>query len=166
MTSDILTQDQLKQKLHYNPKTGLFTWRIRPSRRAKIGDIAGYLSTSGYIRIGISGNSYKAHRLAFLYMTGTFPKSVDHIDHNRSNNEWENLRAANHKINSHNRSLNFNNTSGFNGVVWDGDCKKWRASIFVEGKRIHLGRYINQTDAIEARKAANFKYSFHPNHGY
>lgn len=85
----MLTQSELKNKLTYNPETGLF------GRKNKI---AGSLRPNGYIQIGINKKLFRAHRLAFLYMTGEWPKSdVDHIDMDRKNNKWANLREADRK---------------------------------------------------------------------
>lgn len=166
MTSDILTQSQLKEQLHYDPDTGVFMRLIAHAQCVKVGDIAGGLHNMGYIKINVLGNPYLAHRLAILYMTGAFPESeIDHINHNRADNRFINLRPVTHSINHHNISMHSRNTSGFNGVSWDKSRNKWCASIYTNGKHHHLGRFLNLEDAIAARKAANIKYSFHPLHG-
>ncbi len=150
--------------LHYDSDTGIFTWAISLGAK-KAGTVAGALSL-GYINIGIDNKDYGAHRLAFLYMLGKFPKhQVDHKDHNRSNNTWSNLRAVTHGENARNTSKRSDNTSGVTGVSWDKTRGKWTARIKVDGKYKYLGRFIEFNDAVSARISANTLYSYHENHG-
>ena len=160
----MLTQAGLKELLHYFPVEGVFVWRVSRGTRAA-GSLAGGANNQGYLRIMISRKNYKAHRLAFLYMEGWMPVEVDHRDHIRDNNSWDNLRAATPAINQQNRSPNGNNTSGANGVHRDKNRGKWRAKVQVNGKTVHLGYFDKFEDAVAAREAANIKYGFHPNHG-
>ncbi len=159
-----LTQKYIKSILHYNRLTGLFTWKQRLSRRAKIGSIAGTINGRGYIEIGIAGKRYRAHRLAFLYTKGYIPKEIDHEDHKRDNNIFKNLNAVTHKENSKNISLPTKSVSGTLGVN-KGRRNKWRARIKIDGIEIGLGHYTNKDDAIKARKEAEVKYNFHKNSG-
>jgi len=160
-----LTQKELKKLLSYDPLTGIFTWEIGISNRITIGSTAGSLDSLGYHRIGIYSKLYTAHRLAFLYVLGKFPKGqVDHKDHNRSNNIWDNLREVTHQDNSKNHTLRNTNTSGTTGVELRANGG-WLARIMVDGKHIHLGVFDDIEDAIEARRKANIKYGFHKNHG-
>jgi len=99
-------------------------------------------------------------------MTGEWPeKQIDHIDGNPLNNKWDNLRDVTSQENGRNKRILKNNTSGFTGVCWDDVNKKWRAFIRVDRKTIHIGRFTNIQQAIDARKDANIKYGFHENHG-
>ena len=160
-----LTQEKLKKFLHYDPDSGLFTW-IKDKARAKAGDKANSTNSRGYIQISIDGKRYQAHRLAFLYMLGRFPKqNVDHPNHIRSDNRWSNLRETDHAGNNRNRAMDSRNTSGCVGVCWHKNWKLWHAQIKVKGKQIHLGTFKKIADAIAARKVAEKKYGFHPNHG-
>ena len=162
----MLTQSELKSKLHYNSKTGIFTWINCKSPRVKTGDKVGYLTPQGYISILIFGKKYQAHRLAWLYMYGRFPKDgIDHKDQNPSNNRILNLRSADQLTNGKNCKLGKSNTSGIIGVCWDKAREKWVARIKVEHKSIHLGRFLNKKDAREARKEADIKYGFSFRHG-
>lgn len=112
----MITQEELKKVLNYNPDDGVFTWKISPKKNINIGDIAGYLF-KGYIILTINSIRYRAHRLAFLYMDGVVPpKEVDHIDLNRSNNKWNNLRLATVSENQRNVSLRKDNKFGYKGV--------------------------------------------------
>lgn len=162
----MITQTALQALLHYDPETGAFTWKTPP--RGKVaGAVAGCTDTStGYVKIGIAGWHYRAHRLAFLYMTGQWPEGpVDHIDHDRSNNAWTNLRATTTQGNSQNKVLQRNNASGVTGVRWDPAKRAWAARIEVNGRRVHLGFFVDYDEAVEARKAAEVEHGFHPNHG-
>ena len=161
----MLTQERIKELLHYCPKTGVFTWLINMSNSIKVGREAGHLG-HGYRTIRVDRNLYLAHRLAFLYMTGEMPRhQVDHIDQSKANNRWSNLRAATNLENHKNRPLNKNNKSGVSGVSWNNKSGKWVSQITVDGKSVFLGHFKRKDKAIEARKKANTKYGFHPNHG-
>jgi hypothetical protein len=160
-----LTQERLMEIVRYIPSSGLFI-RMRNSKRWRIGQVMGSFSKIGYITMWIDGKSYYAHRLAWLYMTGKWPENeIDHIDHNRCNNVWGNLREVTRKENRMNVTLLERNSSGFTGVRFDKENNKWLASIGVNGKNVNLGRFSNIVDAIECRKKADIKYGFHANHG-
>ena len=166
MTKQILTQAELKEQLHYNPETGLFTRLVANSNSVNIGDIANNLDRYGYIQISINNKNYKAHRLAFLYIEGELPpEQVDHINHIRNDNRWINLRKVTNQENQKNRTISKNNTSGVVGVVWYKRDKIWKAQIKINGKNKHLGYYAYKSEAAKARKAAEKKYGFHINHG-
>lgn len=149
-----LTQAHLKQLLNYDPKTGIFTY-LKEKGKRHIGDVAGAQDKYGYISIGIDYIKYKAHRLAWLYMTGEFPKNqIDHKDLNKSNNKWENLREADWFHNNQNVGISRNNTSGVKGVSWDSTTKKWRATIEANGGTYRLGRFNNLEEAAAVINAA------------
>lgn len=159
----MITQARLKEVLHYSSESGLFTWLDRSEMSALIrsrdaGRSITSLNVLGYVQIMVDGKNYLAHRLAFLYMTGSIPKLVDHIDGNPSNNKWDNLRAATNQQNSQNSGKSKNNTSGYTGVCWDKNNNKWLVSIMVDRKSLFLGRFSELDDAIEARKVAEIKY--------
>ena len=160
----MITQARLKELLHYDPETGIFTRIKSYCSKAKIGNIAGVLKKDGYLRIGVDGR-HLAHRLAFVYMTGEFSKVTDHINGNRSDNRWENLRSVTNNENLKNQKMRSTNTSGVMGVYWSKVSKKWAASIRSNGGKFHLGVFDDINDAYAARRAAEKKYNFHPNHG-
>lgn len=161
-----LTQDKLKEKLHYDPDTGVFIWVVPPAPSVKLGDTAGCLDSQGYIVIKWKDIQYKAHRLAFLYMTGAFPpEQTDHINGVRDDNRWENLRAVTCQENQRNRKLPKDNTSGVMGVTRRNKDKTWEVSIRIPGKRLYIGRFSDFSEAVCARKSAENKYNFHVNHG-
>jgi hypothetical protein len=167
MTNKILTQAKLKEILNYDPDTGIFKWIIKPRRsRINVGTITGKSTSNGYPVITYEGKQYQAHRLSWLYVYGVFPKNeTDHINHIRDDNRIVNLREATGTENQMNRSCSKNNKSGHTGVNWIKLRYKWRASIMVNNKKLHLGYFTKKKEAIEARKAANIKYNFHTNHG-
>jgi hypothetical protein len=161
-----LTQTELKEILHYNPETGEFNW-IESKQGRKLNGFVGTIDkTNGYLRIKTNNKRYYAHRLAFLWMTGSFPiKQTDHRNHNRLDNRWINLRTVSRQENQRNRSLNSNNKSGFVGVSWHKHANKWVAQIRINGKLKYLGLFTDLAEAIDTRKKANIKYGYHKNHG-
>ena len=148
----MITQDELKEVLEYNPDTGIFTWKKVNSNRIKVGDVAGYKhNKDGYISIGVNKKRYLAHRLAYLYMTGNFPENdTDHINHIKDDNRWTNLRPATHSQNMRNKSMKKSNKSGYKGVTYY--RKKWFAQIRHNGKTLYLGYYNTPIEASLAYK--------------
>ncbi len=166
----MITQSELKEILHYDKDTGVFTWLVANSRRVEIGDVAGCVVKKqcgkSYIKIRINGKLSSAHRLAVLYVLGRFPYiEVDHLDGCGTNNKWINLREVSMAENQKNRRLHSNNSSGVCGVFWDKGMLKWKALIKSNNKSIYIGRYKNLSDAINARKSAEIEHGFHKNHG-
>jgi hypothetical protein len=154
-----LTVEQLKDTLDYDADTGVFVWKIRPSKAVKAGDVAGCTEKRiGYITIGIAKRIYKAHRLAWLYVYGSWPKGlIDHINGNKADNRIENLREVFADGNSQNvRKPNRRNKSGFMGVIWFQN--KWRASVSVNGKSKWLGDYSTPEEAHQVYLEAKRKY--------
>jgi len=165
MTKRILTQKRLKELFEYSPHTGLFLRLVAVNYNAKKGYYAGSIS-GGYMAIRIDSALYLSHRLAWLYMTGEFPDNeIDHINHNKFDNRWINIRAVSHADNMRNQPIRKNNTSGLFGVYWTKRDKKWFVQIELPNKCINLGRYSSFFDAACARKSAEIKYGFHANHG-
>lgn len=148
----IPTQKELKEILDYNSNTGIFIWKTKPSRQIKKGQIAGSDHHSGYIFITISKKKHAAHRLAFLYMTGSIPEVVDHIDRNKTNNKWNNLREATQSNNCCNRIKSKNKSSMYKGVFFKNDGRKnpWIARIMINKKYVTIGSFNNEIDAAKA----------------
>lgn len=113
----------------------------------------------------IFGISFKKHRLLFKMYYGYDPDEIDHIDHNRLNNSISNLRDVSRAENMKNVSNQKSNTSGVRGVGFDKSRNKWAARIEVDRKIYHLGRYDTFEEAVAERRAAEFEYGFHENHG-
>jgi hypothetical protein len=141
----MLTAERLYEVLRYDTRTGKFFWRITRGSRATAGKEAGTINTPGYLVIRIDGKLYAAHRLAWLYVTGQWPKhSIDHINGSKDDNRFANLRAATHAQNMKNVRMHVDNSSGFKGVFLSG--KKWEARIMRDGQRIKIGIF----DTIES----------------
>lgn len=154
-----LTAEKLRELLHYDQETGIFTWKVSTSRSVKVGSVAGCQNGAGYLQIRVQSRPYLAHRLAWLYVQREWPKlDIDHINRNRSDNRIANLREVSHKQNHQNASKPSNNTSGHTGVTWRKQSAKWQARIKHNYKMIHLGYFENLEEAIAARKAAEKLY--------
>ena len=135
-----LTQARLKEVLSYSPETGEFKWLVFIKGNRGAGTTAGSRRADGYVTIKLDYGRYLAHRLAWFYMTGKWPKEeVDHIDRNPSNNSFSNLREA---TKSQNMANSIGKTkiskSGLKGVLWCEKDNRWYARI----KHIHLGSFI------------------------
>jgi hypothetical protein len=142
----MLTQEELWALLDYNPETGVFTWKFTFCSRAVKGTVAGTTNGGGYQQIRIHGKIYASHRLAFLWMTGSFPEEyVDHINHDKQDNRWCNLRKATAQQNMQNRKK-------LCGVRRRGGV--FTARIHHNGKEIYLGCFPNLADAVAARVKA------------
>lgn len=155
-----LTVERLKQVVHYDAETGLFRWAT-PRKKCIVGAVAGSIRPDGYVSIRIDWKRYYAHRLAWLYMTGSWPdEALDHRDCNPTNNSWRNLRLANPVQNTQNRRCQKNNRSGLKGVHSPSSPRQRRfyASISVEGKFVYLGSFFTPEDASRAYAAAARKY--------
>ncbi len=168
----------LRQLLRYEPETGELFWRERdPSLFKKEKDCSAwnkkYAGTKafkstvlGYKSGNIFNTPYKAHRIAWCIYYGEDPKlPLDHINGNAADNRIRNLRKASPQENMQNRKLQSNNRSGVLGVCWCEPMAKWKAYIKSQKANIHLGYFEDLGDAVSARKAAEVKYGFHPNHG-
>lgn len=147
-----LTQARLKELLHYDPESGVFTRRTaRGGRRA--GAVAGFTGPLDYKHIRVDTGLYLAHRLAFLYMTGGFPGLyVDHLNRDPGDNRWSNLREASQSQNVSNSGMRSDNTSGHRGVSWAKRERRWRAYGAVNGRKVGLGYYKRVEDAAEAAR--------------
>jgi hypothetical protein len=150
-----LTQERLKEVLHYDPETGDFTWKVTNGGWIKAGEIAGSIHHSGYRVIMIDGKSYQAHRLSVLYMEGFMPElTVDHIWRDRADNRYKGLREASRQCQTRNCGIRKDNTSGVKGVFFDNIKGKFTSQITVNRKHKHLGYFDSLLDAAYTRYAA------------
>ena len=154
-----LTAERLRELLAYDPETGIFTWKTTMGSRAVAGQQTDSLDDHGYVRIRVDKRLYRAHRLAVLYMSGSFPPAdVDHINLNRADNRWKNLRNATRTINARNTSLRSDSTSGAKNVSWHKASGKWLVNIAVEGKSKYIGVFADKEIAAQAAAEARRKY--------
>jgi hypothetical protein len=176
------SKEELDRLLRYDPKTGLLWWRKRtPDMFASTrhttevnaskwnnrwaGKEALTKLNLGY-RCGRLNYDYVlAHRVIWKMVTGEDAIEVDHIDGDRSNNRWNNLRSVDASSNRKNAARRKDNTSGVVGVFWFKRDKKWAAGTNLNGKYKLLGLFDDFDQAVAARKAAERKHDFHPNHG-
>ena len=141
--------ERLRELFTYDQEAGNLIWNVRTCGRVRVGQIAGYHNPNGYVGIRVDGIRYPAHRLIWKLVTGQEPPSMlDHIDLDKSNNRFNNLRPATTKQNAANRRLRSNNTSGFKGVYSYG--QRWRAKVKVNQQNIHLGIFDTPEEAHEA----------------
>jgi hypothetical protein len=152
----MLTVEELKKYVTYDPITGYFLSNgVRYSNR-KAGERVGTKhKTKGYRYLVVKGKTYREQRAAFLFMTGSWPvNQVDHINNIKDDNRWCNLRDVTPTVNCQNRGLFKSNTSGFKGVVWNKQCKKWQVLCRVDSKQHYLGLFDSLDEA--AQIAADF----------
>jgi hypothetical protein len=180
------SKQELDELVKYNPDTGEFFWRVRPMsmfdghgavgllrsvtgpRSAQwscnqwnarhAGKPATSLKKDGYVYCCFNYERWLAHRVAWKIMTGEDPNEIDHIDGDRGNNKWSNLKDGSKSDNLRNLALKRNNTSGYHGVAFSKRQQKWTASIWV-------GTFDSKEEAIAARKKAEELFGYHTNHG-
>jgi hypothetical protein len=153
-----LTAERLRELVHYDPDTGIFT-RKTDRGGYKAGGKMGCISHRGYKRICVDKVHYYAHRLAWLYVNGEMPKVIDHINGNTSDNRIANLRNVDQATNLQSITRpNKANTSGYRGVTRKRN--KWAASLSVNNRHISLGAYETKEAAHAAYIEAKRRY--HP----
>ena len=142
-----LSVDRINELLTYCPDTGQFIWKIDRKRLAVAGSMAGTTNGSGYRQISVDGTVYLSHRLAWFICFNEWPKIVDHINRDRSDNRLDNLREVSQSINIHNSSDRPSKT-GFRNARKVGN--KYQSEIKVNGKSIHLGMFNTAEEASSA----------------
>jgi hypothetical protein len=141
--------DTLKKHVCYNSETGQFVRVHSHHPKVKIGDIAGTVSKEGYVSIRIESRVYKAHRLAWLYVTGNMPtKLIDHINGDKSDNRWKNLREVTNQENCRNQKIRITNKTGYKGVMHTKDKSAYCVQL------CHNGNYIVEYPFNTAEEAA------------
>lgn len=155
------SQEQLKALFIYNARTGVLMWRASRGT-AKAGTEAGWLHASGYVYVGLNGRSYKAHRLAWMYVYGKDPQGLlDHKNRDKTDNRICNLRVVTDGQSNQNKQVYRNNQTGHKGVGWHAPRKRWRVRIQHEGRVLLVGYYPTLEHAVAARRAAEHRLHTH-----
>ena len=165
----MLTAEIAREFFSYDPDSGELRWKASPAKRAKVGEIVGTrhrYTHATYIDFKFRGRTYKAHRVVWLLFYGVWPDGeIDHINSVGTDKRITNLRDVTPSENCKNKKLYKSNSSGFCGVHYRKESRKWLAFIKFNGKRISLGLFVDIEDAVAARAAASQKYEFHELHG-
>lgn len=142
-----ITIEELRENIHYDPDTGFFTWKRSKYQPYRIGTRAGSRMSHGYRRIFIGEKNVTEHRLAWFYMTGEWPKRhIDHINGDRADNRFSNLRDVSRSTNLHNVArANKNAVSKYRGVSFAQGA--WTMQIMVDGKRVRVPGFSTEEDA-------------------
>lgn len=146
----MITAERLREMLDYDPETGIFTWKVDKGRIAR-GSVAGNSWKGRYKRVCIDYQLYWCHALAFLWMTGSIPNIVDHINKDGNDNRWSNLREADKFQSAQNKSITVRNSSGYIGVYQCSTTGRWVSQIVANGKTEFLGRYDSPERAAKVR---------------
>lgn len=135
----------IRDYLSYDPETGIFTWIKRPASCTHVGQIAGKANPRGYYILQFNGRQEYCHRIAFTLIGESLGKDevVDHVNLDKGDNRWCNLRKASLSQNAQNRPKLTTNTSGAIGVCWDKRKSKWR--VYCQHK--HYGYFVKLDDA-------------------
>ena len=148
-----VTAQRLREFLHYDADTGVFTWIVDRSPKTRRGDVAGSIYSNGYRMIGIDWKYTSAHRLAWLYVHGKMPETwIDHINGDKTDNRIANLRDVPPSMNSQNqRRPHADKTScRLMGATWDKMWGNWKAQLRLKGRTIYLGRFKTAEEAHQA----------------
>ena len=146
----------LREMISYDPLTGQFTWKVDHSRR-KAGEPAGSQKPDGYIYLKLLGQTYGAHRVAWMLVTGDWPNvAVDHRHGVRNNNAWKNLRLATRAQN--NANVPPRGSSGLKGATYHKGDRCWKSQIYANGRKTYIGSFPTPEQAHAAYIAAADKY--------
>ncbi|WIL02001.1 putative class I holin [Salmonella phage S4lw] len=161
-----LTADKLREVLHYDPDTGVFTWKATRVHNAGAGSEAGANHCAGYRSIAFGGKRYLAHRLAWLYMTGEWPNSlIDHINGDGRDNRFCNLREADKSENGCNKGPRKDSKSGIKNVMWQKQQGGWYVQLKIHKIKYFYGYFADlELAALVAEEAREKIHGVFANH--
>ena len=146
----MLTAERLRDLMSYDPETGIFRWKVRGKGR-RFNDPVGFSNFSGYLRVSIDERRFLMQRLAWLYVTGEWPSAeIDHINSDRADNRWANLRPATAAQNRANMRMRASNRARVKGVRYRPDMAKWEARICKNYRQIYVGAFKTAEEAHAA----------------
>lgn len=150
----LFTAELIRKELTYHPDTGELCWLAKQG--VITGSRAGTLDKNkAYILVRLHRHAFYAHRIIWLIQTGSWPiNEIDHVDGDGLNNKWQNLRAATRGQNQYNHKRRIDNRSGFKGVRFQADRRKYSARIKINGHTIQLGTFETIEEAKKAYAAA------------
>ena len=137
-------------KYFFRYEDGNLYWRACLSNRIQIGAKAGYLTNTGYVRVTVFGKAYNLHKIIYEMHHGDTDSMVDHRNRIKGDNRIDNLRLATKSQNEANTEKRSSNSSGYKGVYWLKNAKKWRAKIDYNKKQIHIGLFSSKHEAAKA----------------
>lgn len=152
--------ERMKDFWNYDPETGEFTWKVNHGR-VKAGELAGAVQESGKIQLNLEGVRYYAHRVVWAFKHGECSGDIEikHINGVGIDNRLSNLKAVTHRENAAFSKRYSNNSTGYRGVSWHKQHKRYHASIRINGKLKSLGYYKCPQEAhkayCEARQTIN-----------
>lgn len=142
-----LSAEELNDVFLY--RDGRLFWKIKPCPRVKLGAEVGSPSQNGYWKVGYKGKILLRHRIIYAMHTNTWPAIVDHVDQNKSNDQFENLRAASNSLNVHNSGASWG-SDPYRGVCYHKQEQKYRARIQIAGERKTVGYFNSPEEAFKA----------------
>ena len=176
--------DIVRQMIRYEPDTGRLFWLKRPEHlfleapnrslahsaalwNATFASKEAFtaINSEGYLTGALMRIPMRAHRVAWALVTGAWPaEQIDHINGDRADNRWKNLREVSHALNQRNMKISRANKTGFCGVklVRSG---KYEVTIGVGGKNRFIGTFESLEEAVAARRRLEQQLGYHPNHG-
>jgi len=157
------SQATLCERFEYNPDTGIIVWKDLPrdmfseeriwlGRNARFtGKPAGGVGNGGYLRVAVDGVPIYVHRIIWKMMTGDEPPDdLDHINRDRTDNRWSNLRGTTRKQNTHNKTMHRGHKVGLKGVSFDHRNGKYYAWIWRGKRNDYLGTFSTAEAAHSA----------------
>ena len=135
-------------------------WKKPLNAKQKPGSVGGHQRKNNYWYVSFERSQLLVHRVIYFmhHKIDITNFKIDHIDQNPANNKIENLRIATHQQQQCNKKGKKNSSSKYKGVNWAKQQNKWRASICVNNKRMHIGYFENEIDAAKAYNAASQKH--------